>query len=159
MLEQAKELQDELTRIRRIIHMNPELGFEELKTGALVTKTLSDLGIEYQAGVGKTGVVARLGNGNGPKIGIRADMDALPILEANDSEYKSTVPGVMHACGHDAHTTMLLGAAMLLKDQDFDGEILLAILCLKNNVILTFLQMYNIQIAFIFYHIVRYGIS
>ncbi|MFK7805401.1 MAG: M20 family metallopeptidase [Anaerolineae bacterium] len=123
MLEQAKQLQDELTRIRRTIHMNPELGFEEFQTGALVTKTLSDLGIEFQAGVGRTGVVARLGNGNGPKIGIRADMDALPILEANDVEYKSTVPGKMHACGHDAHTTMLLGAAMLLKDQDFDGEI------------------------------------
>lgn len=123
MLDQAKKLQDELTRIRRTIHMNPELGFEEFQTGALVTKTLSDLGIEYQAGVGRTGIVARLGNGNGPKIGIRADMDALPILEANDVEYKSTVPGKMHACGHDAHTTMLLGAAMLLKDQDFDGEI------------------------------------
>lgn len=103
--------------------MNPELGFEEFKTGALVTETLSSLGIEYQAGVGRTGVVARLGNGNGPKIGIRADMDALPILEANDVPYKSTVPGKMHACGHDAHTTMLLGAAMLLKDKEFDGEI------------------------------------
>ncbi len=123
MLEEAKKLQDELTRIRRTIHMNPELGFEEFKTGALVAETLNELGVEYQTGVGKTGIVARLGNGNGPKIGIRADMDALPILEANDVPYKSTVPGKMHACGHDAHTTMLLGAAMLLKDQEFDGEI------------------------------------
>jgi amidohydrolase len=73
--------------------------------------------------VGKTGVVARLGNGNGPVIGIRADMDALPILEANDTLYKSEVPGKMHACGHDAHTAILLGAAMLLKDEPFDGEI------------------------------------
>ncbi|MEM8859518.1 MAG: M20 family metallopeptidase [Chloroflexota bacterium] len=123
MLEQAKQLQEELTRIRRTIHMNPELGFEEFKTGELVAKTLSDLGVEYQTGVGRTGIVARLGNGNGPKIGIRADMDALPILEANDVTYKSQTPGKMHACGHDAHTTMLLGAAMLLKDKDFDGEI------------------------------------
>ncbi|MEM7800421.1 MAG: amidohydrolase [Chloroflexota bacterium] len=123
MLEQAKQLQETLTQIRRTIHMNPELGFEEFKTGALVAETLSELGIEYQTGVGRTGIVARLGNGNGPRIGIRADMDALPILEANDVSYKSTVPGKMHACGHDAHTTMLLGAAMLLKDKEIDGEI------------------------------------
>lgn len=123
MLEEAKKLQEELTRIRRTIHMNPELGFEEFKTGALVAETLNGLDVEYQTGVGRTGIVARLGNGNGPKIGIRADMDALPILEANDVAYKSQTPGKMHACGHDAHTTMLLGAAMLLKDKDFDGEI------------------------------------
>lgn len=103
--------------------MNPELGFEEFQTGTLVAETLNQLGVEYQTGVGKTGIVARLGTGEGPKIGIRADMDALPILEANDVPYKSTVPGKMHACGHDAHTTMLLGAAMLLKDQEINGEI------------------------------------
>ena len=123
MLEKAKALQAELSRLRRTIHMHPELGFEEFQTGALVAQTLSDLGIEMQTGVAKTGIIGRIGNGNGPVIGIRADMDALPILEANDVAYKSQVPGKMHACGHDSHTTMLLGAAMLLKDVPFDGEI------------------------------------
>ena len=123
MLEKAKALQDKLVDIRRTIHMNPETSFTEFKTAALVSSTLSDIGIEHQNGVGITGVVARMGNGNGPVIGIRADMDALPIQELNDVPYKSQVPGKMHACGHDAHTTMLLGAAMLLNEQDFDGEI------------------------------------
>lgn len=123
MLKKAKALQAELTRIRRTIHQNPELGFEEIKTAGLVSETLHKLDIEHQAGVGRTGVVARIGNGSGPVIGIRADMDALPIQEANDVAYKSQVAGKMHACGHDAHTTMLLGAAMLLKDEQFDGEI------------------------------------
>lgn len=123
MLEKAKALRDTLSRLRRTIHMQPELGFEEFKTSALVAQTLNDLGIELQTGVGKTGVVARLGNGQGPVIGIRADMDALPILEANPVEYRSQVPGKMHACGHDAHTAMLMGAAMLLKDEPFEGEI------------------------------------
>lgn len=123
MLEKAREIQDKLVAMRRQIHMNPELSFEEFETAAFVTKTLADLGVEYQTGVGKTGVVARLGNGNGPRIGIRADMDALPILELNNVPYKSQNPGKMHACGHDAHTAMLLGAAMLLHDTEFDGEI------------------------------------
>jgi amidohydrolase len=123
MLDKAKSLKDVLVRLRRTIHMQPELGFEEVKTSALVAETLNDLGIEFQTGVGKTGVVARLGNGQGPVIGIRADMDALPILEANEVPYKSQVPGKMHACGHDAHTAMLMGAAMLLKDEPFNGEI------------------------------------
>ncbi len=123
MLEKAQALQDELSRLRRTIHMNPELGFEEIKTAGLVAETLRGLDIEHQTGVGRTGVVARLGNGQGPVIGIRADMDALPIEEANDVPYKSQVPGKMHACGHDSHTTMLLGAAMLLRDVEFDGEI------------------------------------
>src|SRR5262245_33426040 len=123
MLEKAKALQETLVRLRRTIHKQPELGFEEFKTSALVAETLGNLGVELQTGVGKTGVVARLGNGKGRVIGIRADMDALPILEANEVEYKSQVPGKMHACGHDAHTSMLMGAAMLLKDEPFDGEI------------------------------------
>ncbi len=123
MLKRAKAIQDKLIAMRRTIHMNPELSFNEFETAAFVAKTLAELEIEYQTGVGKTGVVARIGNGNGPAIGIRADMDALPILEANDVEYKSRNPGKMHACGHDAHTAMLLGAAMLLKNENFDGEI------------------------------------
>ena len=123
MLDKAKALQTQLSNLRRTIHMNPELGFEELQTAALVADTLGDLGVELQTGVGKTGIVARLGNGNGPVIGIRADMDALPILEANEVDYKSQVPGKMHACGHDAHTTILMGVAMLLKDEPIDGEV------------------------------------
>lgn len=123
MLEKAKSLQPQLSKLRRTIHMNPELGFEEIQTAALVADTLGDLGIELQTGVGKTGIVARIGNGDGPVIGIRADMDALPILEANDVDYKSQVPGKMHACGHDAHTTILMGVAMLLKDEPIAGEV------------------------------------
>lgn len=123
MIDRAKALQEKLSQLRRTIHMNPELSFQEFETAALVTKTLTELGIETQTGVGKTGVVARLGNGDGPKIGIRADMDALPIFEANDVPYKSHNEGIMHACGHDAHTTMLMGVAMLLKDEAFNGEI------------------------------------
>ena len=123
MLERAKAIQDKLSTLRRTIHMNPELSFNEFKTAALIAENLTELGIEYQTGVGKTGIVARIGNGKGPAIGIRADMDALPILEANDVEYKSKNEGIMHACGHDAHVAILLGVANLLKDEEFDGEI------------------------------------
>lgn len=123
MLDRAKAIQDELIALRRAIHMNPELSFQEFETAALVAENMAELGIEYQTGIGKTGVVARIGDGDGPAIGIRADMDALPILEANDVAYKSQNPGKMHACGHDAHTAMLIGAAMLLKEEDFNGEI------------------------------------
>ncbi len=123
MLTQAQTLLPTLSHLRRTIHMNPELGFNLPKTTALVSKTLHDLGIEHETGIGKSGIVAHLGNGDGPVIGIRADMDALPILEANDVPYKSQTPGRMHACGHDSHTTMLLGVAMLLKDAPIPGEI------------------------------------
>jgi len=88
-----------------------------------VTRTLSELGLEAQTGVGKTGVVGYLGEGDGPVVAIRADMDALPILEANAVAYRSQNPGVMHACGHDAHTAMLLGAARLLAREKFHGQI------------------------------------
>ncbi len=123
MLDQATALGDTLTDLRRQIHQHPELSFEEHRTAALVSEHLTELGIEHQTGVGRTGVVARLGRGNGPRIGIRADMDALPILEARDTPYKSTVDGKMHACGHDAHTAMLLGVANLLADKNIAGEI------------------------------------
>lgn len=114
LLEQAQALQDEMVAWRRDIHMHPELGFEETRTANLVVQTLREMGIEAQPGIGRTGVVARIGDSDGPKIGIRADMDALPIDEANDVPYKSQNPGVMHACGHDAHTAMLLGIARIL---------------------------------------------
>lgn len=123
MLERAKALKGEMVRLRRTIHQNPELGFDVYETAGLVAQTLADLGIEAQTGVGKTGVVAHLGRGDGPAMGIRADMDALPILEQTGVEYASKIPGKMHACGHDAHTAMLLGAAMLLKEAELPGEV------------------------------------
>jgi amidohydrolase len=96
--------------------MHPELGFQEHGTARLVASTLRDLGIEVETGIGKTGVVGHLGVGR-PSIGLRADMDALEIQEANNVPYASQTPGVMHACGHDAHTAMLLGAAAILTTQ------------------------------------------
>ena len=122
-LEKATEIEDQIIAWRRDIHANPELGFEETRTANVVAQTLREMGVEVEVGVGRTGVVARLGNGQGPKIGIRADMDALPIQEEVDLAFKSTVPGKMHACGHDAHTAMLLGAARILHDMDIDGEV------------------------------------
>lgn len=115
ILEQARQLQTDLVAWRRDIHMHPELSFEEVRTARLVADTLHAMGIEAQTGVGKTGVVARLGEGK-PVIGIRADMDALPIQEANDVPYASQIPGKMHACGHDAHTAILLGVARILNE-------------------------------------------
>lgn len=121
MLDKAKALHDELIRLRRDIHAHPELGFQEFRTSALVADTLTELGIDVKTGVGRTGVVGQLGTGSGPTIAIRADMDALPILQKSDAAYKSQNPGVMHACGHDSHTAMLLGAAHLLKQSLADG--------------------------------------
>jgi amidohydrolase len=97
--------------------------FQRLPPAELVVQALTQLGVETQTGVGKTGVVARLGDGHGPVIAVRADMDALPIQEANAVEYASQVPGCMHACGHDAHTAMLLGVAALLSKESIPGEV------------------------------------
>jgi amidohydrolase len=118
MLDKARALSDELVRLRREIHRHPELAFKEVRTAALVADTLREIGgIEIRTGVGKTGVVGELGAGDGPTIAIRADMDALPILEANDTAYRSETAGNMHACGHDGHTAMLLGVAHLLRQE------------------------------------------
>ena len=116
---------DELTAWRRDIHAHPELGFEETRTSDLVAGRLAEFGIEVHRGVGKTGVVGRLRIGNSPRaIGLRADMDCLPIEEANTFAHRSTNQGRMHACGHDGHTTMLLGAARhLAKTRNFDGTV------------------------------------
>src|SRR5947208_6589794 len=124
-IDRIKTYHPDLTAIRQDFHANPELGFEEHRTSDIVAKKLEALGIEVHRGVGKTGVVGVLREGNGPvSIGLRADMDALPILEANDVAYKSTRPGVMHACGHDGHTTMLLGAARYLAEtRNFNGTV------------------------------------
>ncbi len=117
MLDKAKELEEQIIAWRRDIHMHPELGFQEFRTAKLVAEALTDMGIEAETGVGKTGVVARIGEGR-PAIGIRADMDALPIHEENDVPYASQTPGVMHACGHDAHTAMLLAVAKILNGME-----------------------------------------
>ena len=116
----------ELVAIRRDIHAHPELGLEEHRTAALVVERLKAWGIEHVTGVGGTGVVATIkGSGPGQRaIGLRADMDALPIFEETGLPYASTSPGRMHACGHDGHTTMLLGAARhLAKHRDFSGTV------------------------------------
>jgi len=122
MLQRAQALRERLIEIRRAIHRQPELGFQEFKTAQLVTDTLTEMGIQVETGVGLTGVVGYLGQG-GPTIALRADMDALPIQELNDVPYASQVPGVMHACGHDAHVACLLGAAMLLSETELKGEV------------------------------------
>ena len=102
--------------VRRHLHAHPELSFEEVNTAAFVTEQLRKLGLQPQPLAG-TGVVALIeGQPGGPTIALRADMDALPITEASDIPYKSTNPGVMHACGHDVHTASLLGAARILTE-------------------------------------------
>ena len=116
----------ELTAIRRDIHAHPEMGLEETRTAALVARKLREWGVEVTEGVGKTGVVGTIrGRLPGQRaIGLRADMDALAIVEQTGAAYASTNPGVMHACGHDGHTTMLLGAAKYLAEhKDFAGTV------------------------------------
>ena len=118
ILAEAQEIQDWIVDIRRRIHRHPELMYEEVETSRLVRETLEGLGISYRWPVAETGVVATLGNGDGPCVALRADMDALPIHEEADVPFRSEVEGKMHACGHDAHTAMLLGAARLLKARE-----------------------------------------
>ncbi|GBQ70481.1 metal-dependent amidase [Ameyamaea chiangmaiensis NBRC 103196] len=116
---------DDFASLRRDIHAHPELGLVEHRTAALVAEQLASWGIDVHAGVGGTGVVGvlRAGNGSG-SIGLRADMDALPIHEASGAAWSSTTPGLMHACGHDGHTTMLLAAAHhLAQTRAFNGTV------------------------------------
>ena len=109
---------DELVAIRRDLHAHPEIGFEEVRTSNIVAEKLAAWGIEVHRGIGKTGVIGILHGTGGPgrRIGLRADMDALPIQEITNLPWRSTVAGKMHACGHDGHTTMLLGAARYLSE-------------------------------------------
>ena len=103
-----------MTSIYKDLHQNPELGFEEIRTSKIVQQKLNEFGVdELHSEIGKTGVVAIINgkNNDGRTIGVRADMDALPIEETTNLNYSSKTPGKMHACGHDGHTTMLLGAA------------------------------------------------
>jgi len=124
-IDQIRRYHPELTAIRQDIHANPELGLEEHRTAELVARKLEEWGIEVHRSVGGTGVVGVLRSGNGEAtIGLRADMDALPIVEANDIPYRSRNQGRMHACGHDGHTTMLLGAARYLAEtRNFNGTV------------------------------------
>jgi hippurate hydrolase len=124
IIDRARHYHDELTEFRRDIHAHPELGLEEHRTAERVAGKLAEWGIEVHRGIGKTGVVAVLRNGEGPAIGLRADMDALPMDEQTNLPYSSRNPGRMHACGHDGHTTMLLGAAKYLSDtKNFQGTV------------------------------------
>jgi amidohydrolase len=124
-LDRARQYQGELVAIRHDIHAHPELGLEEYRTADIVAQKLEAWGIEVHRGVGKTGVVGVLRNGNGQaSVGLRADMDALPMQEATGLPYASKIPNRMHACGHDGHTTMLLGAAKYLAEsRDFSGTV------------------------------------
>ncbi|HXF83977.1 MAG TPA: M20 family metallopeptidase [Anaerolineales bacterium] len=122
MIKQAHAISEELIEWRRDFHMHPEIGFEVHRTARIVADELEKMGYRVRRGVGKTGVVAEIGEG-GKVVAIRADMDALPILEQNDFEYASKIPGAMHACGHDAHTAMALGAALLLAKEKLPGRV------------------------------------
>jgi amidohydrolase len=124
LLERARKMEGEITAWRRAIHRHPELGFREYRTAQLAANSMREMGIQVTTEVGKTGVIGTLGKGR-PAIGIRADMDALELQEANQVPYASKIPNVMHACGHDAHVAILLGVAKLLaqaKDRP-EGEV------------------------------------
>ncbi|MCC8970541.1 M20 aminoacylase family protein [Bradyrhizobium brasilense] len=125
-IERIDSFADELTAIRRDLHAHPEIGFEEVRTSGIVADKLTSWGIEVHRGLGGTGVVGVLkGKGNGTKkIGLRADMDALPMEESTNLKWRSTIPGRFHGCGHDGHTTMLLGSARYLAEtRNFDGTV------------------------------------
>lgn len=128
-LDSIRLFHNELTAIRRDLHAHPELGFEEVRTSGIVAGFLEALGIEVHRGIGKTGVVGVIrgrGRDSGRMIGLRADMDALPMAESNNLAYKSNKSGLMHGCGHDGHTAILLGAARYLaQTRDFDGTAVL----------------------------------
>ena len=115
----------DMTAWRHDIHSHPETAFEEVRTADIVADKLKSFGIEVHRGLAKTGVVGVLRSGNGKRaIGLRADMDALDVHETNEFDHKSTIPGKMHACGHDGHTVMLLGAAKYLAEtKNFDGTV------------------------------------
>ena len=125
VLPRSLEIQAEITAIRRDIHAHPELAYEENRTSDVVAAKLKEWGLEVTRGLGKTGLVGTLRKGNSVKsIGLRADMDCLPMDEFNEFEHRSQNPGRMHACGHDGHTAMLLGAAKMLSEKrDFEGAV------------------------------------
>ncbi|GIN90520.1 amidohydrolase [Siminovitchia terrae] len=124
IIEEARAIANELSEWRRHLHQYPELSFKEYETGKFVRSKLEQLGnVAIQTNVAKTGVVGTLSSGGGPTIAIRADMDALPIVEQNEHDFRSKREGVMHACGHDAHTTILLGIAKIFSDRFREGKL------------------------------------
>jgi amidohydrolase len=124
ILERARAVLERVVEQRRDFHRHPELAFEEVRTSGKVVEWCRGLGLGMRQGIGKTGVIVTLkGKGPGKTIALRADMDALPIQEANEHGFQSSVPGRMHACGHDAHTAMLLGVATILAECEFNGEV------------------------------------
>ena len=126
ILNRAAEMQEEVAAWRRDLHRHPELQFDVHRTAAFVADKLKAFGCdEVVTGIGRTGVVGLIrGRTAGPTVGLRADMDALPLQEATGKPYASTVPGKMHACGHDGHTAMLLGAARYLAEtRNFAGNV------------------------------------
>ena len=125
LLPGIETLAQDMALVRRDIHMHPEVGFEEFRTADIVSKKLTEWGIEHECGIAGTGIVATLRKGTSERsIGLRADLDALHLTELNEFEHKSCHPGKMHGCGHDGHTAMLLGAAhYLAKNADFDGTV------------------------------------
>ncbi len=128
IINRIAEFHDDMKQWRQHLHANPELGYDLPETAAFVIERLREFGVdEIHDGIAQTGIVAIInGRGAGPTIGLRADMDALPITEIPDRPYKSRKPGVMHACGHDGHTTMLLGAARYLAEtRNFSGRVAL----------------------------------
>ena len=128
IVNRIAEFDEEMKTWRRFLHQNPELGFDCHNTASFVVDRLKEFGIvDIHTGIAQSGVVALIhGSTSGPVIGLRADMDALPIEEATGADYSSAVPGKMHACGHDGHTTMLLGAARYLAEtRNFAGTVAL----------------------------------
>src|SRR5438552_3965117 len=126
LLEEVKEFEPRIIELRRRVHQHPELAYHEVETGRLVANVLKSLGVEVRTGVGGTGVLGVLkGTSPGRVVALRADMDALPVQEMVNLPFKSKVKGVMHACGHDSHVSMLLGAAMLLskRRRDLHGTV------------------------------------
>jgi IAA-amino acid hydrolase len=123
LLERATAFAPDMVALRRDLHRHPELAYRESRTAAAAADAVRALGFTVRTGVARTGVLAELRGGPGPTVALRADMDALPIDEANDVPYRSTVPGVMHACGHDAHVAMLAGAARLLAEARAHGAL------------------------------------
>ncbi|NQU67022.1 MAG: amidohydrolase [Candidatus Marinimicrobia bacterium] len=118
ILPEVEKISEKIIQTRRDIHQNPELGFQEFRTSALIAKRLEAIGLDVKTGVGKTGVTGTLTGGKkGPAIAFRADMDALPMQETGDLSFKSQTDGVMHACGHDGHVAILLGVAEILSSQ------------------------------------------
>jgi len=122
MIKQAHAISEELIEWRRDFHMHPEIAFDLHRTAGIVADELEKMGYRVQRGVGKTGVVAEIGEG-GKVVAIRADMDALPIFELNETDYVSQNAGKMHACGHDSHTAMALGTAKILANEKFTGRV------------------------------------